>query len=196
MERLAEWSHAAATGFTPPKGVRFQHIRGDKSIAGMMIAGELDVALVYIPGLLGGTTMIDRSKEPLPPDRAKPLFPDREVETRRCFSKLGFIPMNHCIVVKAEVLERHPWVAVNLYKAFVDAKERARADAWDALQPQRETGMLPAAVAEQVRGDLFPYGVRANEKALTTLTEYSFEQGLTPRRVGLDEVFAESVMGV
>jgi 4,5-dihydroxyphthalate decarboxylase len=140
--------------------------------------------------------MIDRSKEPLPPERAKPLFPDREAETRRCFSKLGFIPMNHCVVVKADVLERHPWVAVNLYKAFVDAKERAREEMWEALRPQREAGALPPAAAEKVHGDLFPYGVRANERALATLTDYSFEQGLTPRKVGPEEIFAETVLGM
>jgi 4,5-dihydroxyphthalate decarboxylase len=196
MERSAEWSHAAATGFEPPKGLRFRHLGADQSIAGMMIAGELDVALVYIPGLLGGPTMIDRSKELLPPEHARPLFGDREAETARYFSKMGFIPMNHCVVVKADVLERHPWVAVNLYKAFLDAKETARQQLGDALRPARETGLLPAAAAAGVQADLFPYGVRANQQALTTLAAYSHEQGLTPRKVGLDEVFAETVMGL
>ena len=196
MERSAAWSHAAATGFEPPKGLRFRHMSADQTIAGMMIAGELDVALVYIPGLLGGTTMIDRSKELLPADRAKPLFGDRETETARYFSKMGFIPMNHCVVVKADVLERNPWAAVNLYKAFLDAKEKARDQLWEALRPARETGRLPAAAADAMQSDLFPYGVRANEKALTTLATYSHEQGLTPRKVGLEEIFAETVMGM
>jgi 4,5-dihydroxyphthalate decarboxylase len=197
MERTADWSHAAATGFTPPSGLRLQHMRSDKSITGMMIAGELDVALVYIPKLLvGGTTMIDRSKAPLPPEAAKPLFADREAETARYFGRMGFIPMNHCVVVKTEVLERHPWVSVNLQQAFTLAKDRARQDTWDALVPQRETGVLPPATAVNVQNDLFPYGFRANEKALNTLADYSFEQGLTPRRMRIEEIFAESVMGL
>src|SRR2546429_3064667 len=34
-------------------------------------------------------------------------------------------PIMHAIVIKAEVLERHPWLAMNLYKAFEEAKRRS-----------------------------------------------------------------------
>jgi 4,5-dihydroxyphthalate decarboxylase len=42
--------------------------------------------------------------------------------------------------------------------------------------------------------DLYPYGVKSNKKVLETLAAYSYEQGLTPRRVELDEVYAPSTL--
>ena len=38
--------------------------------------------------------------------------------------------------------------------------------------------------------DPYPYGVKENRKVLETIAEYSHEQGLTPRVVKLEEVFA------
>ena len=42
--------------------------------------------------------------------------------------------------------------------------------------------------------DPFSYGVKTNRDLLDTITQYSFEQGLTPRKLELDEVFAPSTM--
>ena len=42
MERGASHSHAGALGFTPPPGVTIHTIPQDKSLGGMMLAGELD----------------------------------------------------------------------------------------------------------------------------------------------------------
>ena len=56
--------------------------------------------------------------------------------------------------------------------------------------------MLPWQVAEvdetrQIMGDDFwPYGVESNRKTLETFCQYAEEQGLTARRVGVEELFA------
>jgi 4,5-dihydroxyphthalate decarboxylase len=38
------------------------------------------------------------------------------------------------------------------------------------------------------------YGVKANRNVLETITQYVHEQGLTARRVGLEELFAPSTL--
>jgi 4,5-dihydroxyphthalate decarboxylase len=38
------------------------------------------------------------------------------------------------------------------------------------------------------------YGVKSNRKVLETVTQYVHEQGLSSRRVGLEELFAPSTM--
>jgi len=78
MERSVDRSHGAATGFEPPKGVRFQYITADKSIGGMMMNGELDATLLYI----GRSTMVDRSTVVFDDDNPKVrrLFPDVTAE--------------------------------------------------------------------------------------------------------------------
>ena len=40
--------------------------------------------------------------------------------------------------------------------------------------------------------DYWPYGVEPNRAALETMTHYSFEQGLTPRKLAVEELFPPS----
>jgi 4,5-dihydroxyphthalate decarboxylase len=42
--------------------------------------------------------------------------------------------------------------------------------------------------------DPFPYGVKANRALLDTLVSFSHEQGLTPHRMAIDELFAQSTL--
>jgi 4,5-dihydroxyphthalate decarboxylase len=42
--------------------------------------------------------------------------------------------------------------------------------------------------------DPFPYGVSANRAMLETLINYSFEQGLTKRKLTVEEMFAPSTL--
>ncbi|MEK7878929.1 MAG: hypothetical protein AAB285_03640 [candidate division NC10 bacterium] len=194
MERTPEKSHGGATGFEPPPGVKLQYIPPDKSINSMIVSDELDASLVYVPALVTTDSMIDRSKTRLGEDRARWLFPDQDAERARYYSKLGFIPMNHTVVVRAEILERYPWVATNLFKAFVESKETARAHMRDLLAPYRQMGVVTKEVAARLETDPFPYGMRANAAAFETLAAYSREQGLTPRLVAKEEIYPANVM--
>ena len=56
--------------------------------------------------------------------------------------------------------------------------------------------MLPPEKRSALAQDPYPYGISANRKVLETIAAYSHEQGLTPRVVGLDEVFAPSTMSL
>jgi 4,5-dihydroxyphthalate decarboxylase len=40
--------------------------------------------------------------------------------------------------------------------------------------------------------DPYPYGVKQNRKMLETLVAFSHEQGLIAKKVGIDDLFAES----
>jgi 4,5-dihydroxyphthalate decarboxylase len=55
-------------------------------------------------------------------------------------------------------------------------------------------GLLPADAEEAVRSDPYPYGVKSNRQILETIAQYSHEQGLTPRVLALDEIFAPSTL--
>ena len=37
--------------------------------------------------------------------------------------------------------------------------------------------------------DFWPYGIESNQKALEALLQYSYEQGLSKRRLKIDELF-------
>jgi 4,5-dihydroxyphthalate decarboxylase len=91
--------------------------------------------------------------------------------------------------VRRDVVERYPWVVLNLYSMFLEAKHLAQEEALAGLTPYVEAGLLSGEDAARLRKDLFVYGVQGQRELLETITEYSHEQGLTPRRLGLDELF-------
>ena len=118
MERTAQMSHGGSTGFEPPPGVTVHRVPPDRSLGEMLLAGELDATLLYIPG----GTMVDRSTADLHnhPDFA-PLFPDTYAEGRRYYASTGLYPINHGMVIRREIAERYPWVVLNVMKLFDDA---------------------------------------------------------------------------
>jgi 4,5-dihydroxyphthalate decarboxylase len=193
MERTEERSHGGATGFQPPAGVKFNRIPGDDSIGQMLVDGRLDATLLY----LTDPNLVDRSRIQLEGNpNFRLLFPDHGAEGRRYYEKTGIFPINHGMVVRRTVAERHPWVVLNLYRAFVAAQERAMAVARELTDPYFRTGALPEAARPALAHDVYAYGVQANREVLETIACYSHEQGLTPRVVGLDEVFAPSTLAV
>lgn len=190
MERPPEMSHGGSTGFVPPPGIRLERISPDRNIGTMLASGELDATVLY----LNEPNLIDRSRIDL--DRLpliRPLFPDVPAEGRRFFAATGLYPINHTLVVRRALLERHPWIALNLQAAFQRAKEISLRQAWEAALPWRELGMVAAPA--DAPADPLPYGVKAAAKVLETIACYLHEQGLTPRRVAIEEVFVPSTIG-
>ncbi|MBV9408234.1 MAG: ABC transporter substrate-binding protein [Candidatus Eremiobacteraeota bacterium] len=189
MERTPERSHGDATGFRPPPGVTVTPIPPDRNIGSMLLDGSLDATLLY----LRERNLVDRSTADLEGSSAvHPLF-DAAREGPRYFAKTGIFPINHAVVVRRTLLERHPWVALNLYEAFVAAKEHARHRALAALVPYAAIGAVPGRATAR---DPLPYGLRENRHVLETLAGYVHEQGLSDRRVALDEVFVSSTLDV
>jgi 4,5-dihydroxyphthalate decarboxylase len=193
MERNPDKSHGGGTGFTPPPDVKLHYIPPTTDIGEMLLKGELDATLLY----LTSRNLVDRSKIDLNAEpNIQPLFPDPIAEGRRYYGKTGLYPINHGVVVRRELHERHPWIALNLYSAFVAAKAELTRQRDAMLQPYRESGLLGDDAAQALASDPLAYGVKAARPVLETIAQYVHEQGLTARRVGLDELFAPSTMDV
>jgi 4,5-dihydroxyphthalate decarboxylase len=191
MERTEERSHGGATGFQPPAGVKFHRIPGDDSIGAMLSDGRLDATLLY----LTDNNLVDRSRIRLEGNPAfRRLFPDPAAEGRRYYQKTGLFPINHGMVVRRSIYEQHPWVALNIFNAFRLAKERVAARGRELVATHFELGLLGPEAKQALSVDPYPYGVKSNRKVLETVADYSFEQGLTPRRMQLEEIFAASTL--
>jgi 4,5-dihydroxyphthalate decarboxylase len=191
MERTEERSHGGATGFQPPAGLRFHRIPAEDSIGAMLLDGRLDATLLYITD----NNLVDRSRVRLEDDsRVRRLFPDPIAEGRRYFAKTGLFPINHGMVVRRSIYEQHPWVALNIFNAFRLAKEQLAAETRELTATHFDLGLLPPEARQGLAVDPYPYGVKSNRQVLETVADYSYEQGLTPRRLSLDEVFAPSTL--
>jgi 4,5-dihydroxyphthalate decarboxylase len=191
MERIPSHSHRGAVGFAPPPGVTIRQIPTEKNIGAMMLAGELDAVIHYIVD----PNLIDRSTADLwhHPD-VRPLFPDPVAEGARYYRKTGILPINHGMVIRREIAEKHPWAVLNLLTAFERANEVADRERLEHAAYHVAAGLLPSETAAALRTPLVRHGVKANRKVLETAAQYSREQGLTPRLVGLEEVFAASTL--
>jgi 4,5-dihydroxyphthalate decarboxylase len=198
MERTEELSHGGATGFTPPKGISFQRIPPEKSLASMLVNHELDVAAVN-RAFSRETNLIDRSTHIRGTggdwSKVKPLFPDSGAEGTRFFKAHGFIPANHAYIVRGDIHRAHPWLAFNLYKAFLEAKEIAQERLAESIPSGLIFGREYLAQTRKIFGaDPFPYGIGANRHMLETLVGYSVEQGLIPERTKPEDLFAPSTL--
>jgi 4,5-dihydroxyphthalate decarboxylase len=191
MERTPSHSHRAAAGFEPPAGVTINQIPPEKNIGSMMLSGELEAVIHYIVN----PNLVDRSTADLwHHPSIRPLFADPLAEGVRYYRKTSIFPINHGMVIRREIAEKHPWIVLNLYKAFQRANEQADSERIEHAEYYRATGLLPRESAEALRAPLVRHGIAANRKVLETAARYSHEQGLTPRLLALEEVFAASSM--
>lgn len=190
MERTPDLSHGGLTGFTPPPGVVVNRIPADSSLGDMVASGALDAALLY----LTDRNMVDRSRVDLDHHpEVRRLFPDPRAEGIRYFRKTGMYPINHGMVIKRATAERHPDLVMKVYDAFQRANDLCERERAEHMAYHVETGLVePAVVATQI----VRHGMVANRAVLEAATRYSHEQGLTPRRVALEEIFAPELMTV
>jgi 4,5-dihydroxyphthalate decarboxylase len=191
MERVPSHSHATAVSFKPPAGVTVNQIPPDKSLDSMILSGELDAIIHY----LHHRNLVDRSRADLFNHPAvKLLFPDPVAEGIRYYRKTGIYPINHAMVIRREIAEKHPWTVLNLLKAFEQANEAADRQRIEHVDYHAALGAISAEAGATLRQPVLRHGIKANRRTLETIAAYSHEQGLTPRLMKLDEVFAASTM--
>jgi 4,5-dihydroxyphthalate decarboxylase len=166
MERPPSRSHGGATGFKPPPGVTVNQVPSDKSLGSMMLSGELDAVMFYLvdPNLIDRST-VDLYRHP----DIKPLFADSVAEGVRYYRKTGLYPINHGMVIKKELAERHPWAITNVLKAFNAASALADRQRIEHAEYYFETGVLPAQAQQAFSAPLIKHGVVANRTVLETI---------------------------
>src|SRR5579885_253674 len=173
--------------FAPPPGLKLVRFPPDKSVEAMLAAGEID-ALLH-------SDLIKPIVQKDP--RVARLFPDYKQEEIGYFRKTGIFPIMHVMGIKRDILEAHPWVAVNLFDAF----ERSKAAAMRRMENPR---IVPLAwyreaweeQQEVIGADPWEYGLTPrNRKTLETLYGYSYEQGVIRRAIPLEELFVDATPG-
>ena len=174
----------AATGdehvaeYQAPANVNYSY-KG-KAVADLLISGEIGAAV--------GDIRVDS------PD-VKSLIPDARNAGIAYFQKTGIYPVNHCVVIKNEILDAEPWVAEELFNAFKNAKSSYLAwlDKGLDLSPADEAAI---GLGRAVGGDPFPFGVNANRKALEAIVQFAFEQQVIPKIPSLEELFTPNTLTI
>jgi len=162
-----------------PQEVRLEALGGAATLEELLARGEIDALMsVMIPRGLGTSV--------------KRLFPSfREVELAY-YRKTKIFPIMHTVVLRRAVYEAHPWLAVNLYRAFLRARDAALRHMYDT---DALTVTLPWVVDELERAREVPwdYSIEGSRPTLEALVQYLDEQELTRRRMSVAELFAPNV---
>jgi 4,5-dihydroxyphthalate decarboxylase len=169
-----------------PKGLRLTRVT-DKTLSGMLAAGELDCIMTARPP----SCFVKKH-----PDVAR-LFPDFQAEEMRQFEATGVYPIMHIIALKRSILKENPWVARNLFNAFEESKERSLARLHDMSVSRYPVPWLADHVArlqERLGKDLYPYGIEENRPTLETFLKYAYEQGIARRLAKPEDLFPAGIM--
>jgi len=171
--------------FKLPPGMQYSQ-RRDTSISAMLLSGEIDAAIsARVPDAFakGGGKIVR-------------LYPEFRGEEMRYYEATGIFPIMHVIAMRHAVFERYPWVAMNLLKAFEQAKQRSLERIND-LTASRIPVPWAASVASEwgkaFGADPFPYGLEANRKTLDAFCRFAHAQGVTAKRLAPDDLFPKEV---
>jgi 4,5-dihydroxyphthalate decarboxylase len=164
-----------------PDGVKIEQVR-DRSLNELLLAGDLD-------GIISArepTAFLARD-----PKIAR-LWPDYRSIEESYYRDTGVFPIMHVIVIKNEVLSRHPWIAMNLFRAFGEAKTNSLKRLSSIVNSSVAIPWMHQAYdhAKNIVGeDFWPYGIEGNQRTLEAFLQYCKEQGVTQRTVSIEELF-------
>lgn len=169
-----------------PPGIRIESIGKDETLDGLLEVGRLDaVALTSAPRAF-------REGSPL----VRRLFPDSRAVEAEYYRETGIFPIMHMVVMRRALYEEHRHLAAALCHAFQKAKELAFERCQEHLYPLPWLS-LDFEFARGVMGhDICAYGVKASLPTLEAATLYSYEQGLTQRKIEVSELFAPETLNL
>ena len=155
--------------YQPP--VNVVPIEKGKKMEDMLAAGE-------IPAAIG--VQVDS------PD-VKPLIENAREAGFDALRERRLYPINHTVVVRNDVLAAHPGVASDLFNAFSEAKRLYIARLAAGVTENADDEFFKRVM--DVIGDPLPYGIEPNRLMLEAIISHAVEQGIIPRRVGVEEIF-------
>jgi 4,5-dihydroxyphthalate decarboxylase len=169
-------------------GIRVEYVE-DSTLFDMLLSGGIDalIAPQVPPAIREGRREVGY------------LFPNFPEVERAYFRKTGIFPIMHVVVMQKDVYAQQPWIAASLTRAFEIAKDNCFSRL-DAQEPLPVSIPWSHCLADDVRGlmgrDFWPYGMKKNRKTIEALCSYAFEQGLVPRLVSADELFASHAIAL
>jgi len=170
-----------------PAGVKVTP-RPDKSLGTLLIDGDVDAIMSAHP---------PHQYEEGNPNIVR-LFADYQSVEEAYYKRTKIFPIMHVIAIQKKVLDKNPWVAVNLFNAFEKAKDRsvARCLEMTASRFPVPWGFDNAEKRKQMFGkDFFPYGIEDNRTTLEAFLKWTFEQGIAQRHLKPEELFSPNIRG-
>lgn len=168
-----------------PSGVKIESAPEGKTISEMLADGEIDGFIAPRPP----------SARVLKNPNIGWLFDDPTEVAKDYYRRTGIFPIMHVLGIRKELAAKNRWLPGALYKAFSESKARAL----DLLADTSATKVTLPFVEEQLKAaketlgeDYWSYGVGANRKTLEAFLRHHHAQGLSQRRLNIEELFDPS----
>ncbi|HEY8579143.1 MAG TPA: ABC transporter substrate-binding protein [Beijerinckiaceae bacterium] len=165
--------------YKPPSNVT--PIEAGKKMEDMLVSGELVAAIgvdVKHPDVV-------------------PLIPNALEAGLAALKRDGHYPINHLVVIKDELIEKHPGLAADVFNTFAESKrlyvEKLKAG---AIENPDSVDKLHQRVMEITGADPLPYGVEPNRKTIETLIGHATAQGIVTKPVKIEDLFARETLGL
>lgn len=169
-----------------PDGVEITRVK-DKSLSDMLAVGEIDCAIIARPPncFLQGHPDVVR------------LFPDFLDMEEDYYRRTRVWPIMHIIAIQKHILEKNPWVARNLYSAFLESKRRSLERLLDPAVSRYPLAWLPIyarKMRDMFDGDPFPFGIEENRPTWEQLLLYAHQQGIAHYHAKPEDIFPKGIM--
>jgi 4,5-dihydroxyphthalate decarboxylase len=181
---VADEAETAAAGFVVPGNIRIEIGEG-KNAAQKLRGGEVDA--IFSPRV----PKEFKNRE----DWIRRLFPDCQAEMQRFTRRLGYVPVSHTIVLRKDLAEREPWIAVSLYRAFVAAQQSADECCQTEKMVSYVDSMFLLEQQQAAYGDTpYRHGFAPNRAILETFVRYAHEQGYISRPMPVEDLFVPETL--
>lgn len=168
-----------------PPGVTIEAAPEGRTISDLLDKGEIDAFIAPRPP----------SGAALSNPNVAWLFDDPTTVAKDYYLRTGIFPIMHVVGIRKELAEQNRWLPAAVLKAFGESKAKAL----DLLADTSATKVTLPFVEEQLKAaretlgsDFWSYGVAPNRKTIEAFLHHHHAQGLSCRKVGLDELFHPS----
>lgn len=168
-----------------PAGVKVESAPEGKTISDLLDEGSIDAFIAPRPP--SGAAMHN-------PNVAW-LFDDPTAIAKDYYRRTGIFPIMHVVGIRKELAQQHPWLPGAVFKGFSESKTKAL----ELLADTSATKVTLPFVEEQLKAaretlgqDFWSYGVAPNRKTLEAFLHHHHAQGLSAKKVALDELFHPS----
>jgi 4,5-dihydroxyphthalate decarboxylase len=152
-----------------------------KNLTDLLLARDIEAMMVSLPPakFYDGSGVMTR------------LVPDYREAEQRYYRDTKCFPPQHVILIRRAVWERHPWVGRRLVAAFQKADDLFNAA--QLLYPYSSPWLIDdVEQCEQHIGKRgYAPGIESNRHVVDAFCDGAYRDGMTKRRVTVDEFFAE-----
>jgi len=170
-----------------PARIKVRPIGEKETLAAMLRDGEIDA---FYTARMPSTYQAGGGK-------VRRLFENYMEIEQAYYRKTKIFPIMHTVAIRRGLYEKHPWIAMSLYKAFVQSQRETYDDLYVTAALKTMLPWLTRHV-EDTRAlmgeDFWPYGFAPNRATLATFLRYHHEQGLSRRLLAPEELFAPETL--